>query len=127
MKKFNEHGRTEWDFTTKQNTHGDVIIEKASLPVEFASLPKEEKDTLAYGEATGHSHRLFRIPDKEGADLPSFDLRVGVDGNRWLKVFKPTELKHQEHDVRVIPPGEYKIKIQREYNPWTKLIRKVVD
>lgn len=128
-KPFNEHFRAEWDFTkATQQLHGDVIVEKLqSLPEDFDSLEKSKDSCLAYGEQTGHLHKLFRMPDREGAELPAFDLRIGKDGIRFLKVNEPIELKHQEHTVRVIPPGIYKSHIQREYDPFLKIARQVAD
>jgi hypothetical protein len=127
MKPFNEHNEQAWDFKHSQELHGDVILEKVeSLPKDFNKMKSEPKAALAYGEVTGHLHKLFRFGEEHGA-APAFDLRIGDDGIKWLKVDEPTVVKHQEHSPRVIPPGIYKIGIQREYDPFTKLARKVVD
>lgn len=108
--------------------HGDVIIERVScLPVKFNEMEKSKDDCLAYGEQTGHKHKLFRIPDKEGADHPHFDLRISPEGLRFLKVDEPVALRHQEHREIVIQPGEYKIGIQKEYDVFSKLARNVAD
>ena len=129
MKAFNEHNEAEWTFKkSKQNLHGDVIIEAVKeLPSDFESLKKEPQSALSYREHTGHLHKLFRMQDADLPDSVSFDLRVDKNGNRWLKVEAKTILKHQEHSPRVIPPGFYKIGIQREYDPFTKLARQVQD
>ena len=128
MKPFNEHDTKAWDDKTKQNLHGDVILERIeSLPKEFDSLKDEPQQALAYGEATGHIHKLFRMPDREGSELPTFKLKITENGERYLKVLEPTILKHQEHSPRVIQPGNYKIGIQREYDPYSKIVRRVID
>ena len=102
--------------------HGDVIIERvAELPADFSQGKVEPKSALAYGEATGHLHQLQGEP---GID---FDLRVNSEGARHLRVFKPVLLKHQEHSPMLLQPGDYKIGIQREYDPFEKLTRQVVD
>ena len=128
MKPFNENNTQDIEFKNKQALHGDVIVEKlTSLPEDFSSLEKEPNDALAYGEHTGHLHKLFRIPDIEGADLPTFQLKVGKDGFKYLKVESPVVLKHQEHEPRVVPKGFYKIGVQREYDVWAKVARSVRD
>jgi hypothetical protein len=129
MKPFNEHNESEWTFKkSKQNLHGDVIVEKINdLPADFESMKAEPQGALAYGEHTGHLHKLFRMQDPDLMDAVSFDLRIDKAGNRWLKVEAKTAVKHQEHSPRVIPPGFYKIGIQREYDPFTKLARQVQD
>lgn len=128
MHDFKTENKVNLIFEYKQALHGDVIIEKIDkLPKEFDKLEKEPKDTLAYGEVTGHSHKLFRMSDLPVDGAAAFDLRVSPDGFRYLKVAEPVEVRHQEHDPRVIPPGIYRIGIQREYDPYTKLIRQVAD
>ena len=127
MKPFNEEGTKPWKFETKQNLHGDIIIEEIKkLPKDFEQMKDESREALGYGEAHGHIHKLFRMQDPELGSI-SFKLKVDHDGNRFLHVLEPTLLKHQEHSPRIIPPGSYKIGVQREYDPFTKLVRKVID
>jgi hypothetical protein len=103
-----------------------VIIERIDeVPKEFSVLEKVKDDCLAHGEVTGHSHKLFRFGEEHGA--APFDLRIAPNGLKLLVVKEPVELRHQEHNPRIIPPGNYVIKIQREYDPFTKLARQVAD
>jgi hypothetical protein len=119
MKQFNENKPIKADFTNGDTAlQGDVIIHLFKLPNEFKSLEKIKDDCIAYGEFTGHCHKLF---DGE------FELKQTSEGVKFLKVVKDVCLKHQEHNPLIIPPGEYKIEIQREYDPFTKLIRNVHD
>lgn len=128
MKPFNEHGLQEWDFKTGEHLHGDVIVKEIkTLPDNFEAMKKEPQDALAYGEFSGHLHKLFRMQDADLPDSVSFDLRIDGDGNKWLKVIEPIVVKHQEHSPRVIPAGCYKIGVQVEYDPFTKLARQVAD
>lgn len=102
--------------------HGDVIITRVDmLPENFAGMETEPKNALAYGELTGHVHQLCGEP---GVD---FDLRVSPAGERHLKIVQPTMLRHQEHDPILLKPGNYQIGIQREFDPFEKLIRSVQD
>ena len=121
MKKFNETKNPKKCEMKdgEYGLHGDVILTKTSLPKDFESMPKVEDDCLAYGEATGHAHKLFG---------ENFDLReCPKTKTRHLRVVSPVLLKHQEHDQVEIPPGEYTIGIQKEYDPFEKLTRRVID
>ena len=128
MKNFNENNIKEWDFKTGQHLHGDVVVTSIeNLPDDFDSMKIESNSALAYGEATGHVHKLFRMSDPDLPNKVSYDLRVDDKGDRWLKVIEPVVLKHQEHEPRIIPCGLYKINIQREYDVFSNAIRRVVD
>lgn len=99
--------------------HGDVILKPVT-----AAQGKQEKlkeYTLAHGEVTGHHHTLY--PLTEGAFLSLFK-----DGEkRFLDLAEPWALRHQEHREIVVPPGLYEIGIEREYDPFERLMRKVID
>jgi len=100
--------------------HGDVVIEMVeSTPSDFDSMEKSTDRCLAYGEQSGHIHQL------EG----NFDLRIDSENpnNRHLRIVEPTTLRHQEHAEILLPPGNYRTRIQREYCPLTKRIREVAD
>ncbi len=100
--------------------HGDVILFcEESLPQGFAEMNSVYDATLADGEATHHYHRLF-----EG----EFELKECQKTKaRWLKVVEPCHLRHQEHKEITVNPGVYRIDIQREYDPFEKLTRRVID
>lgn len=124
MKPFNEHG-PKMGKTIKPNEyalHGDVIIfGEDNLPKNFNKMPKVEDACLAYGEMTGHAHKLV-------GEKASFDLRECPKTKvRYLKVVAPIMLKHQEHSPIEINPGQYRIGIQQEYDPFEKLVRQVAD
>lgn len=94
--------------------HGDVILIPKPLP-ENAKEKKFEGDvTLAYGEVTGHSHRI-----SEGvAGVFEFDDKA------YLKIQSElATLSHEEHKALQIPQGEYEIIIQKDYTPdgWKKV------
>lgn len=100
--------------------HGDVLVfGEGAMPPEFSQWPIVKDNCLAYGEATGHVHKLIG---------GKFELRENPATKvRHLKVVDTVMLKHQEHRPIEIAPGQYRIGIQREYDPYEKLIRKVVD
>lgn len=123
MKPFNEHGTQtpEGLGFGEYGLHGDVILNCEHFANDFESMPKVEDDCLAYGETTGHAHKIFGNPE-------DFDLRECPKTKaRHLRVVNPVMLKHQEHSPVKLPPGDYRIDIQREYDPFEKLSRRVID
>jgi len=124
MKPFNESvppQKVTYSKLGEEGLHGDVIITSTELPGDFGAMPVVEDACLAYGEATGHAHKIFGEPgDFELRECPKTKVR-------HLKVVNPVALKHQEHNPIILPPGDYKIGIQREYDPFTGRIRAVVD
>lgn len=122
MKPFNEHNpQTGLQSEVGDNfMHGDVVVfNEGMLPVDFDLMPEITDACLAYGEATGHMHKLFG---------GKFELREHPQTKtRWLKVVTPVMLKHQEHTPIEINPGLYRIGIQREYDPFEKIARQVQD
>jgi hypothetical protein len=96
--------------------HGDVHL------IEIDSIPKNAKATkdkiVEHGEVTGHAHRL----NGNGATI--FKAQNGI---RYLKVVRPTDLSHEEHHTRTIPPGTYEIRRTRETDHMSGVIRQVAD
>lgn len=123
MKPFNEKiaGAAEFKSLGDSGLHGDVIVTLSQEPEGFAEMPIVKDHCLAYGEATGHAHKIFgHAGDFEIRECPKTKVR-------HLKVVRDVCLKHQEHDGIIIRPGQYEIGIQREYDPFEKLSRQVVD
>lgn len=114
----------------KEATHGDVIIRKLDkLPDDFESMQVEKEPVLAYGEVTGHSHRLFRMAESGdiGSSAPHILLKTAPSGKKYIDIKESVVCRHQEHDPRVINPGIYEVEIQRELDPFTEIIRQVQD
>ena len=74
----------------KQFRHGDVFLkEVAALPQGAVQAARDHGDViLAYGEVTGHAHRIAD-PDATGAVL----LSVGESAT-FLRLTKGAELVH---------------------------------
>ena len=98
---------------------GDFIIMKIeSLPEGLIPMePENNKYVVAHSE-TGHNHVMertnvmaFRPKDVKDVDL--YEL--------FLVVKEPTEINHlrsfDTHEALLVPPGNYKIRRQREYTP----------
>ena len=94
--------------------HGDVMIAAAeAIPPEAR---RKQSVVLAYGEITGHSHRI-ETPEK----VEVWEYR----GERFLKILAPTRVIHEEHRPISLEPGIYRVWQQREYTP--EAIRRVMD
>src|ERR1700677_2773737 len=87
---------------------GDVLIKRVKA-VPQTTANKRESGILAFGEVTGHCHKVENLNQAEvlevGTDLY---LRVSEDGVRIV---------HDEHAPIMLPAGNYEITIQREYSP----------
>jgi len=92
--------------------------------------------TLALGEATGHHHSIDVMHDENK------DVEVTKYNNsfRWRRdnlglgevpdYFEITEdatIKHQEHDPITLPSGIYRVRIVKEYDPFSNTTRGVAD
>jgi len=84
--------------------HGDVLIETVESIPE-SKLLKGRKE-LAFGEVTGHAHRV---------DVG--ELFETKDGQLYLRVDKLAKLSHEEHKTITLDPGCYKVTIKRQYLP----------
>lgn len=90
-----------------QYRHGDVLIEP------IGQIPKRKKklqhSTLAFGEITGHSHRI-----KETDAVVLFE----SSGILFIDVVNEfATVIHEEHDPIKLPKGFYRVWRQREYTP----------
>jgi hypothetical protein len=88
---------------------GDVlVIAVDGIPADAALVVRDGgRVVLAYGEVTGHAHAIRA----REASL----LELGPD--RYLRVSAPVTLEHEEHAAIGLPPGTYRVVIQREYVP----------
>lgn len=107
---------------SKYIQQGDVLIGQIdNIPTEAVLRKNSKFNILQEGEHTGHAHRLDQYEGEfEVYDVPSTK-------EVYLKVIKPTNLFHEEHKALTIEPGSYKIGIVEEYDPFSKLVRRVID
>lgn len=107
-----------------QLRQGDVLLD----PVDVA-MPAGVKDqgevVLAWGEVTGHAHRVIAAP---GTQVYEWE----VEGQRYVRVEgdSPGYLKHEDHDptpVAVVEPNvTYRIVPQQQWD-LTGRWRRVMD
>jgi len=131
MKKTKKQTRKMW-------RQGDVLVMEGDGNAVGERIPGKAgaSATLALGEVTGHHHSIF----DEGAHLFAMEgnqltgesamqmiarLGGGLVPDRLLKLEKPAELRHQEHDTIKLPAGDKVVRIQREYQPGA--MRSVAD
>ena len=78
---------------------------------------KRHNGTVAYGEVTGHSHRLADLSVGEVLECgDGLYLKVSEEGISFSGDPGATVI-HEEHRALNLPPGNYKVRIQTEYSP----------
>ena len=94
------------EFVMRQMRQGDLLFEECkAVP---ASAKKSESGVLAYGEATGHCHRV---------DLSECNVYVDVDGSMTVEPKTDCEVVHDEHGSIPLAKGMcYKVTRQFEYD-----------
>lgn len=104
----------------KYKQQGDVICYAEKIPegaVEDMENAQHKAGIIQHGEATGHKHQLhgdgFRFYTK--------------DNTRYLRIVKPTALRHEEHDEQMFAPGDYRIGIVKEWDYDSEEERQVID
>ena len=125
---------------------GDVVMYKLS-DEDFKEYSNEEKGSsysinnylgqtnskavLAFGEVTGHTHRveMSKMLKNAGVSLHmDYNRQAGVDVPNAFEVHNESvELQHEEHDTITLPPGNYVVKIVREFNHITRRAQYVAD
>ncbi len=98
--------------TRSMYRQGDLLF--MAIPELPESLIEWKGKVIAWGDVTGHSHRLL-------------DGRVLSDaqGALFLEVACATQIIHQEHSPIHLSEGFYRVIRQREYTP--EAIRQVRD
>jgi hypothetical protein len=99
----------------EQYRHGDLLIVPVkAVPKKSKKAKKSNERVLAYGEVTGHAHRL------------SAGTVTELGGDTFFATDVKTTLTHEEHGPITFEPGCYRVIHQREYSPERGSIR-VVD
>lgn len=106
---------------------GDVALVRVKvLPKDAVEVmpSKDNKIILAFGEATGHHHRIENvITAHPRGNLSEVKARLWTAaGERFLQVLVKSELQHEEHSTAYLEPGIYQLPIQVEYTP-AELVR----
>jgi hypothetical protein len=91
-------------YTRKRYRHGDVVLVGVFRVLTGAA--EETVKALAYGETTGHAHRLTEGKYKFWQK----------DGKRFVQVFEAATLVHEEHAPLIIAKGVYEQRAEREFD-----------
>lgn len=113
---------------------GDV--QGKSIPALPQGAKKINNKPIAYGEHSGHQHVLT-------GDVQMFEVEgriitvIGGDGARLQHIHeskltttawkKTKELEKADHASHLLNKGIYEFHIQNAYNPYSKLMEKVID
>ncbi len=121
MKPITKNPRKLPDVVGAVARQGDVLLTRIATGSAAVGdeVPRDSKSgcVLALGEATGHHHHV----PKSSARL--FRAKTGDD--RILTLKEGAKLLHEEHYPIYLPPGDYRVEIQREYSPME--LRNVAD
>jgi|TARA_R100001594_G_scaffold96490_2_gene130733 hypothetical protein len=102
-----------------------------SHEVKTYSGNSSDKAILAFGEVTGHTHRIDMSELLSEAGVTLHMDYNGVAGKDVPKSFQvhgtKVHLQHEEHDTITLPPGNYVVKIVREFNHITRRAQYVAD
>ena len=89
------------------------------------------KAIFAFGEVTGHTQRIEMSEMLKDAGVSlhmDYKRKAGVDVPNAFEVHNESvELQHEEHDTITLPPGNYVVKIVREFNHITRRAQYVAD
>lgn len=100
--------------------HGDVSLHPTDkIPEGATEIKTEMRHVIQHGE-TGHKHVITK---ERETDIEMFE----KDGEVYIKVNRAVPLSHEEHRTLTVEPGIYIKKIEREYDPFEKQLRKVID
>lgn len=118
----------------KRAAQGEIMIRRvgdlppsAVVPNGYTALPPEKGMLIVGHSETGHHH----VIDAEHASVAVMD--KPPEGMRILRALinRPTPLTHlrdtDTHQPLMLEPGEYELRIAREYDPYEKLARQVAD
>ena len=102
-----------------------------SYPIVNYTGQTDTKAVFAFGEVTGHTHRVEMSEMLKDAGVTlhmNYNNKAGVDVPNAFEVHNESvELQHEEHDTITLPPGNYVVKIVREFNHITRRAQYVAD
>lgn len=98
---------------------GDVLLELVeNIPTTAKRQRVKGPIILALGEATGHHHAFHKGKVRKYTE-------PGTQASYVEIAEAMAALQHQEHETVMVPPGKYRVTLQREYHP--EEIRRVAD
>lgn len=110
----------------KQLRQGDVYLCQVAAEIDTTGLdrirPEQGRYVLARGEATGHIHALHASRARLFRDV--IGLLLVVDRAVKLRHGDPAKAWQGDHGDVYVPPGQYRVTIDREYEPagWREVL-----
>lgn len=110
---------------------GDCLLFQELIPETATEIILNP--VLLHGE-NGHQHQLesdskFDVlyePTKKSEK--KYEIRKDPNSNViYLRIFRSTDLIHEEHDKITIPPGDYRMGQVREQDMFSGMIRTILD
>lgn len=112
-----------------QTRQGDVFLAAIDPPKDLgAEVPREGGAVvLALGESSGHRHQIAKGAKLFARGAERF-LHVSAKGGATVRVTsdKGAPLAEERHEPVKLPPGTYKVTIQREWS-LDQEVRRVQD
>lgn len=100
--------------------HGDVLLTRIDSLPDGKVIDHKGQHVLAWGEVTGHAHRLTVQNNNEMKVIQK-------DGTFYISLTVPAPLTHEEHSKIEVPSGIYKMTFEREYDYFLETISQVQD
>ena len=93
-----------------QARQGDIFF-RVLDKIPSKGLKKKTDGVLAYGEQTGHAHKIT-------TNISDCESYVDENGDIFIRSDKEMTVGHDEHDTIVLPANEWIcVSRQREYSP----------
>ena len=102
--------------------HGDLLIRKVSVIPNSARIIST--NILAYGEKTGHHHKISGSHQMYQIDEPNVNPKQPT---KYFDAKEKVKLTHQEHNTITIPKGLYVVVNERQFNPFENVSIQVLD
>ena len=113
---------------------GDVILRQVSKEdwhsqnLKYQCKSGAERETLEFGEETGHTHSIYRDTMPAGVNVTLFKTQEYARVNGGMIVEGgPVILKHEEHAPIELPTGYYIQEGVQEHNHFRGQTGRVVD
>ena len=132
MLRINDNQEMLAEFEKFQKTNTNRTLHSRKNPKESSVA------TLALGEATGHHHSIDVMHDEnEGVEVTRYfnnwqhnsraNQGLGNVPEYFEVVGSDATIKHQEHNPITLPSGIYRVRIVKEYDPFSNTISGVAD
>lgn len=118
----------------KKGHQGDVQFRQISELPNAVKLISNRP--IAYGEHSGHQHvltgdvQMFEVEGRIVAQVGQGKARLQHIHESQLHegcLELVREMQKADHDSHLLEPGVYEFHIQNAYNPYSKLMEKVID